>query len=421
MNSLSILLLALLAIFAALFVIDRWRARRFLRWITDPTVATMPDLAGAWGLAAAYAQRALTRRQARGEKSATRLAALLAALDALPAGILLLDSGGRILFCNAAAARHFGLDPKRDLGQHVVHLVRDPAFVAWYGQPADEPLDMQGYADAPGQPVRLVVQRGPYGEGRSLLLSTDVTVQRQTEAMRRDFVANVSHEIRTPLTVLAGFVETLQNLDLAADERAHYLSLMAQQAARIQALVADLLTLSRLEGNPPPGMGEQAGLGELTAQCATEASALSGRLYGSSAQRIEVDLTPAFDLAGAAGELRSAMGNLLANAVRYSGTQGRITARWSCDANGAARFEVADNGPGIASEHLPRLAERFYRVDRSRARQAGGEGGTGLGLSIARHVVERHGGSLQIASTLGQGSRFALIFPQARVRAGQPA
>ncbi|MDR0479225.1 MAG: PAS domain-containing sensor histidine kinase, partial [Burkholderiaceae bacterium] len=177
-------------------------------------------------------------------------------------------------------------------------------------------------------------------------------------------------------------------------------------------------TLSRLEGNPPPGLHERADLRALTAQCADEAQALSARLYGAGAQHIEVDSAPDFDLAGAAGELRSAMGNLLANAVRYSGAKGVIKARWSRDADGGARWEVADNGPGIAPEHLPRLAERFYRVDRSRARDASGEGGTGLGLSIARHVAERHGGALRIASELGQGSRFALAFPQGRVLQG---
>ena len=413
-HALSALLLALLAAGAALLVNHRRRARRFLHWIADPTAGPAPDLPGAWGLAAAYARRALARGQARADESAARLDALLAALDALPAGIVLLDGQGRIIFCNAAAAQHFGLNPARDQGQHIVHLVRDPAFVAWNEQPGGPPLEMHGHPAAPGQPVRLVVQRRPYGEGRSLLLSTDVTAQRQTEAMRRDFVANVSHEIRTPLTVLAGFVETLQNIDLPDDERAHYLGLMAQQTTRMQALVTDLLTLSRLEGNPPPGMAERASLDDLTAHCEAEALALSTRLYGPDVQHIEVDTAVDFDLAGAAGELHSAMGNLLANAVRYSGAKGRITARWSRDADGKARFEVADNGPGIEPEHLPRLAERFYRVDRSRARPADGEGGTGLGLSIVRNVAERHGGTLQIVSAPGQGSRFALVLPQAR-------
>ncbi|MDR0457901.1 MAG: PAS domain-containing protein, partial [Burkholderiaceae bacterium] len=294
------LLLAWVILSVALLAIHRWRARHFLRWIADPAERPMPDLPGAWGLAAAYARRALAREQAHASESAARLAALLAALDALPAGIMLLDGESRIIFCNAAAARHFGLDPARDQGQHVVHLVRDPAFVAWHGQPGGAPLEMSGHADAPGQPVRLVVQRHPYGKGSALLLSTDVTAQRQTETMRRDFVANVSHEIRTPLTVLAGFVEALQNLDLSENERTHYLGLMAQQAARMQTLVADLLTLSRLEGNPPPGMAERVDLSELTARCAAEALALSARLYGdgAGAQRVQADAAVDFDLAG---------------------------------------------------------------------------------------------------------------------------
>jgi two-component system phosphate regulon sensor histidine kinase PhoR len=412
-----ILLALLLAVCAALLLIDRWRARRFVRWIADPAVSPMPDLPGVWGLAAAYARRALGRQQAHTDESAARLDTLLAALDALPVGIVLLDGQSRILFCNATAAAHFGLDAARDRGQHIVHLVRDPVFITWfnwYGQ-SSSPLEMPGHA--PGQPVRLMIARQPYGDDCALLLSTDVTAQRQTEAMRRDFVANVSHEIRTPLTVLAGFVETLQSLDLSRDEQTRYLALMAQQTARMQALVGDLLTLSRLEGSPLPGMGERVDLTGLTTQCAADAQALSTRLHGPDAQQVKIKTAVDFDLAGAAGELRSAMSNLLANAVRYSGAKGKITARWSRQANGDVRFEVADNGPGIAPEHLPRLTERFYRVDRSRARHAHGDDGTGLGLVIVKHAAERHGGALQIVSAPGQGARFALVFPKVRVRA----
>jgi two-component system phosphate regulon sensor histidine kinase PhoR len=410
-----ILLALLLAVCAALLLIERWRAWRFVRWMGDPAARPMPELSGLWGLAAAYARRALGREQARAGESAARLDALLAALDALPVGIVLLDGPGRILFCNATAAAHFGLDPARDRGQHIVHLVRDPTFVTWSTRDDGTPLEMPGRSDAPGQPVRLMIARQPYGDDRALLLSTDVTAQRQTEAMRRDFVANVSHEIRTPLTVLAGFVETLQSLDLSRDEQTSYLGLMAQQTARMQALVDDLLTLSRLEGSPLPGAGERIDLAELTAQCATQARALSARLYGTGAQCVQVDTAVAFDLAGASKELHSAMANLLANAVRYSGAKGHISAGWSREPHGEARFEVSDDGPGIAPEHLPRLTERFYRVDRSRARHLNGEDGTGLGLAITRHVVERHGGVLQIVSVPGQGSRFALVFPKARV------
>ncbi|MDR2874757.1 MAG: phosphate regulon sensor histidine kinase PhoR [Methylobacillus sp.] len=419
MNFIVILLALLLAVCVALLLIERRRARRFVRWITDPAHNPMPEMSATWGLAAAYTRRALGREQAHANESAARLATLLAALDALPVGIVLLDREGRILFCNAIAAAHFELDPARDRGQHIVHLVRDPAFVAWHEQHADTPLEMTAHPDAPGLSSRLMVQRQPYGDDCALLLFTDVTAQRQTEAMRRDFVANVSHEIRTPLTVLAGFVETLQSLTLSRDEQTRYLALMAQQTTRMQALVADLLTLSRLEGSPPPGMNERADLRELTTQCAAETHALSVRLYGADAQKIEIETAPDFDLAATPAELRSAMSNLLANAVRYSGAKGKINARWSRENNGGARFEVADNGPGIAPDHLPRLTERFYRVDRSRARHAHGEDGTGLGLAIVKHVAERHGGTLQIISILGQGSRFALVFPQARVVAGQ--
>ncbi|MDR2839500.1 MAG: phosphate regulon sensor histidine kinase PhoR [Azonexus sp.] len=416
MNAILILLFVLLAGAVALLIINRQRARRFVHWIADPTASAMPDPAGDWGRAAASTRRALSRGEAQVKESAARLERLMTALDALPDGIVLLHREGRILFCNAVAAAHFGLDAERDQGQHIIHLVRDPLFVtwfSWYGEPRP-PLEMPGHANASGQPVQLLVQRQAYGADRILLLSADVTAQRRTDAMRRDFVANVSHDIRTPLTVLAGFIETLQNLDLSGDEKARYLGLMAQQTTRMQALVGDLLMLSRLEGSPLPGKGERVDLREVTAHCAAEAFALSTRLYGEEAQHLHIETAVDFDFAGAASEIRSAMSNLLANAVRYSGAKGCITARWSRDSEGNACFEVTDNGPGIAAEHLPRLTERFYRVDKSRTRQ-NDDGGTGLGLSITKHVVERHGGKLQIVSTPGQGSRFALVLARTRV------
>jgi two-component system phosphate regulon sensor histidine kinase PhoR len=419
MTWLPIILGTLLAICTALLAFNYWCAKRFVHWIADPTASTMPNLPGTWGIVSAYTRRAFRKEQSYTVQSTKRLDELLAALNALPAGIVLLDSQGRILFCNKLAASHFGLEPDQDRGQHIVHLVRDPMFLAWYAaldaSPTETRLEIPGRFDTPGSPVRLMLERQPYGDNCSLLLSTDITAQRQIETMRRDFVANVSHEIRTPLTVLAGFVETLQSLELSDEEKQHFLALMAKQAKRMQALVEDLLTLSRLEDSPLPGLDQRIDLCELTAHCASDAQALSVLLYGGKTQRIDVNLLVDFDLAGAVSELQSAMNNLLANAVRYCKAQGVITANWSRLDDGSVRFEVTDNGIGIAPEHLSRLTERFYRVDRSRARHSQGADGTGLGLAIVRHVAGRHGGTLQITSVLGQGSCFALTFPKSRV------
>jgi two-component system, OmpR family, phosphate regulon sensor histidine kinase PhoR len=251
----------------------------------------------------------------------------------------------------------------------------------------------------------------PYGMGRRLLLTRDITAVEQAEVMRRDFVANVSHEIRTPLTVLMGFVETLQNLPLNEEERSRYLGLMARQAHRMQTLVDDLLTLSRLEGSPLPGVGEWTSLPALLSNCAQEGRALSDVLGKS--QELLCDEPPGLEIAGSPHELQSAMSNLVSNAVRYTPAGGSIHVRWRALPDGRGEFSVRDSGPGIASEHLSRLTERFYRIDRSRSRETGG---TGLGLAIVKHVVQRHGGELKIDSTPGAGSTFAIQFPASRLR-----
>ena len=231
--------------------------------------------------------------------------------------------------------------------------------------------------------------------------------------MRRDFVANVSHEIRTPLTVLAGFVETLQNLPLDEEERARYLALMAQQAHRMQTLVSDLLTLSRLEGSPLPGASEWTPRRRADGAVRAGGPGAVGRACGK-AHALRFEPAPALEIAGAASELQSAMSNLVSNAVRYTPAGGNAsTCAGACCPTARGEFSVRDSGPGIAPEHISRLTERFYRVDRSRSRETGG---TGLGLAIVKHVVQRHGAELKIESTPGVGSTFAISSPPARVR-----
>jgi two-component system phosphate regulon sensor histidine kinase PhoR len=276
---------------------------------------------------------------------------------------------------------------------------------------------MPGRDNSPNRPIRLSVQLYPYGGGRLLLLSRDVTAVEQAEAMRRDFVANVSHEIRTPLTVLAGFVETLQTLPVSAHERNHYLDLMAQQSTRMQSLVHDLLMLSRLEGSPMPGVEVWTSVPTLMGQLKQDAHALT-QIIGASQQQVhDLHFDCQFDgqVAGVVQELHSAMGNLISNAIRYTPPGGRIEVSFKPAANGQAVFEVTDSGPGIAAEHLPRLTERFYRIDRSRSRETGG---TGLGLAIVKHVVQRHEAVLGVESKLGQGSRFRISLPARRLRLG---
>ena len=401
--------------------IDAWRARRFLIWISKTNASTVPALRGAWGEAAYRTARALRAEQQQAQLSSQRLNDFLAAIQASPNGVLLLDPNGRIEWCNDIAADHFGIDPQRDLLQHVGNLVREPAFSAYYASKNHErEVKLIGRHNTPAHPVKLSVQLHPYGNGHQLMLSRDITALAQADAMRRDFVANVSHEIRTPLTVLAGFVETLQSLPLSEEERAKYLDMMATQSDRMQTLVNDLLTLSRLEGSPLPGAGEAIDLRALMTQCEAEARGLSNLMHPADErpQTLRFGAAPMFDLTGSANELRSAVSNLINNAVRYTPAGGLIEVQWQRLPDGGARLVVTDSGPGIAPQHLPRLGERFYRVDRSRSRESGG---TGLGLAITKHVAQRHGGELQIRSELGHGSTFALEFPPQRVRAASTA
>ncbi|MDP2370173.1 phosphate regulon sensor histidine kinase PhoR [Rhodoferax sp.] len=417
-NPLHGLIIGLLVASALWVAIDLRRVAQLLTWLKEADQSRPLRLHGLWAEVAARASRLLRQQESRALNSERRLQEFLSAIQASPNGVVLLDALGRIEWCNETAADHFGFDPKRDMQQQIGNLVREPVFLA-YQAAGDFTHDVQmpGPRSTASRPVRLAVHLHDYGEGRRLLLSRDVTALEQAEAMRRDFVANVSHEIRTPLTVLSGFIETLQTLPLAAAERECYLALMAQQAQRMQTLVNDLLTLSRLEGSPPPRADEWVSLQRLLAQCEQEGRALSTTVAAPGHAWCVVNTGPA-ELAGSYSELLSAAGNLISNAVRYTPASGLIEVAWRTLPDGQAELSVKDAGPGIAPEHLPRLTERFYRVDRSRSRDTGG---TGLGLAIVKHVAQRHGAELRIDSVPGQGSRFAIVFPASRIRAESDA
>ena len=408
----TVMLMAALAGCYVWLALDGWRGWRLLRWLRSGDTSQIPLGSGFWGEVFDRARKLVRSRDRVLAESDNRLQEFLAALQASPNGVVLLDGDGRIEWFNQMAADHFGLDERRDMLQHLGNLVRDPVFAAYFSaKDFSRDVVMPGRNSSSSKPVRLSVHMHPYGEGRSLLLSHDITALDQADAMRRDFVANVSHEIRTPLTVLAGFVETLQSLPLKAEERNRYLDLMSQQSQRMQTLVSDLLTLSRLEGSPPPPSQEWHPLSALMAQCEQDANDLSGMLWGGT-QTLSFKTHGVLELAGSASELLSAMFNLIGNAIRYSPADKMIEVRWTSTADGGAVFSVKDLGQGIAPEHIPRLTERFYRVDRSRSRETGG---TGLGLAIVKHVSQRHGAELTIESAPGKGSLFSISFPPQRV------
>ena len=406
---------------AAWQFLDSFYAQKLLQWLRAEQSnelpahmgITQPRLPGVWGELADRIRRLLKDYNQQSRDSQARLDEVLSALQASPNGLVLLDDQGRIEWCNGTAAQHFGFDAERDVLQHIANLVREPAFKAYMAQENfSYEVVIPGNASTPARPVKLSVHIHPYGNNRKLLLSRDITAVEQAEAMRRDFVANVSHEIRTPLTVVSGFIETLQSLPLKKAERERYLALMAHQSQRMQSLVDDLLTLSRLEGRPLPSLNEWTATKTLFTQSEQEAHALS-ELIAPEGHSLSFEYGPACDIAGNYNEICSALSNLVNNAVRYTPENGAIQVRWTMLPDGRGEFSVKDTGPGIAPEHLPRLTERFYRVDRSRSRETGG---TGLGLAIVKHVTQRHGAELQMKSQLGQGSCFSIIFPAARVR-----
>ncbi len=412
---------AVAALWAALIylvlhiLIQNWKFIRFQKWLNSESLQVNPDWNGAWLDVAARINRQQLVADNSAKLNERRLQDFLLAIQASPNGVILLDGEARIDWCNDTAASHLGLDVKKDRLQHIVHLVRDPLFTRYFAQdnhPSEVLID--GRSTSVSNFRKLSVQLHKYGDGRLLLLSRDVTEVVKAEAMRRDFVANVSHEIRTPLTVLGGFVETLQSVPLDAQETQKYLQLMSSQAGRMQSLVADLLTLSQLEATQSPIGQEYVSLPDLVTQVMSEANAFTSLLAEQQIGKkhaLVFDQVPILWLMGSQKELFSALSNLVSNAIRYTPLGGLVHLTFLQTVD-QLTISVKDTGPGIASEHLPRLTERFYRIDQSRSRETGG---TGLGLAITKHVMQRHGGELQVQSEQGKGSTFNLIFPASRI------
>ncbi|MGE5453361.1 MAG: phosphate regulon sensor histidine kinase PhoR [Acidobacteriota bacterium] len=391
-----------------LSVVDTLKGHQLLDWLRTPEVSP-PRLPGIWGEVAHRVHRVIRLRDDRIQLERARLGQFLSAIEASPVGVLLLDARDHITWISPSGADHFGLDPQRDLQQRVTNLIRQPTFVQ-YLQAGDYREPVKCLTSRAGVSF-LSVQVRLYGDGLKLVLSQDITERERAENMRRDFVANVSHEIRTPLTVLTGFIETLASLPLTEVERNRVIGLMTQQADRMQSLVSDLLTLAQIEGSPRPSSDRWLRVSDLMKRIETDGLALSRDRHPMT---FSVDAKgKTMEIAGVEGEWLSAMGNLVSNAVRYTPDGARIDVKWVTLPEGGAEFSVTDGGIGIPAEHIPRLTERFYRVDGSRSRETGG---TGLGLSIVKHVVQRHGGDLKITSEPGKGSTFTLTLPSVRVR-----
>jgi len=376
---------------------------RLDRWSQAPVVDNSLEGEGAWDgiFGRLYRHEKDLRQQIAARDD--EISRLFAAIQALTDGVVALDLNNQIVYCNTTAEEQLGLVLRTDRGQPIVNLVRQPEFVA-YLEAGDFSRPLTLRSDR-GEERVLSIYVIPYAGNRQLLQIKDVTQADRLDHMRRDFVANVSHELRTPLTVLSGFLETLQEIEVDRDEQTRYLTMMAEQSSRMESIVQDLLTLSSIESAPPPE-NDTVDMANLIDKLRRDAEALSAGRH-----KIVVESDGLGDLRGSEPELVSAFGNLIANAVRYTPNGGCIRIIWKAGQEGA-EFAVEDTGIGIDAKHIPRLTERFYRVDRGRSRDAGG---TGLGLAIVKHSLNRHQAQLDIKSSPGVGSRFAAKFPASRV------
>ena len=374
-------------------------------WIDGPQQADVPDSGGAWGEVFRKLSRKL-RLDARAlAEIETRLNSFSQAMDAVPDGLVVLADHSQVQWANRAAGEHLGIRLPRDGGAIIQQLVRAPGFAEYLGSPAGQPPFILQSQAARRRVYSL--RAVPLGERNTLLVSLDVSDARRVEAMRSTFVANVSHELRTPLTVVSGFLEHFGDDNaMTGEQRQQFARLMSEQTRRMLSLVDDLLTLSRLEAEDAPASEEDIDMADLLAQLQAEAESLSAGRH-----RLQVSCSGP-GLRGNRKELHSAFGNLVSNAIRYTPTGGDIRIRWKLRA-GLGVFSVRDSGVGIAAEHLPRLTERFYRVDRGRSRDSGG---TGLGLAIVKHILLRHQAALLIDSQPGAGSNFRAEFPVWRLR-----
>ncbi|MFC6633794.1 phosphate regulon sensor histidine kinase PhoR [Microbulbifer taiwanensis] len=376
-----------------------WQQSRFNRWLANGRRGPAPTVFGIWGDISDDFYRLQRRHRREKQKLHAMLRRVQDSTSALREGIVALEDDGNLAWWNPAAGELLGLQSS-DAGQPLVNFVRDPGFVRYmHNQDASGPLTLP----APRNDARILqLEVTRYGRDEALVIVRDITRLHNLEQMRRDFVANVSHELRTPLTVIAGYLETLDGSGQAPKGWQRPLTQMCEQTARMTTLVNDLLLLARLETSERDSGREQIAVGELMERVAQEARSLSGGRH-----EIGVDCKQNTTITGDATELHSAFANLVLNAVKYSPDGGQIQMRWWVDDRGG-HFAVRDSGIGIDPIHIPRLTERFYRVDAGRSRDSGG---TGLGLAIVKHVLLRHSAEMSVDSTPGRGSTFTLHFP----------
>lgn len=411
----TIVLMLLIVLLCLILLRHLYYLRCLQAWLIEPQKRDLPRGRGRWEQVFSRLLRQYRQQMLAQKKLENSLDRFIQAGEAMPDGVMVLDEEDKIEWMNPMACAHFALNRAQDTGVLLVNLLRQPNFLRYlreqqFSQPCELKMNREG------EELILSIQLVPFDSTRKLLLSQDRTQLSRVQMVHQDFVANVSHELRTPLTVVGGFLETLRDSpDLPRETWTHFLDLMQAQTRRMEHLIKDLLALSSLEGKSSFAAQEPIDMGKLLTHLLTEAQALSQNRHEIVLQNQD-DAT----VLGEWTELHSALSNLVSNAVRYTPEGGKIEMVWRVVARENAwrgEFSVRDTGIGIAREHLPRLTERFYRVDRGRSRETGG---TGLGLAIVRQVLARHDARLEIESELGEGSIFRVILPAARVLRREP-
>ena len=377
-------------------------------WFKTPDLKSIPEGSGAWE----DIFTALLQYERNNISNQMQLSAALERFNltanAIPDGLVILSASNEIEWCTSHAESQLGLNLDTDKNLPIVNLLRDSHFIAYlYNGEYSEPFKLKSWRDSD---MVFEIQLIPFASNQKLLICRDMTQLEKVDVMRRDFIANVSHELRTPLTVVGGFLETLSDMQGAVPEAIKsYFAMMQEQTSRMRYIIEDLLTLSKIESNIEEPDNTEIDMPKLLKQIQSDALGLSHSLYKTK-HLVEIGIDQTLSITGAQSELQSALGNLVSNAVRYTPKGGKITISWYRQ-NEQAVFAVRDTGIGIEQQHIERLTERFYRVDRGRSRETGG---TGLGLSIVKHILIRHQAKLEISSEIGVGSTFSVVFPKSR-------
>jgi len=395
-----------LAVGFSAYIISLWhRFAKFENWVHGP-VAEPTYLGGMFDDISFRIHRLRQRSRKRKKRMSELLRRWQDSSGSLPDATVVINTNGTIAWFNLTASSMLGLKPS-DTGQHITNLIRNPRFVHFIRE-ADYTEHMEIPSPLDVSKV-LNVRLSAYGNKQHLLLVSDVTHLRRLMTMRRDFIANVSHELRTPLTVILGYLESLKDEEsLDQDDIKQYMDRLEPSAKRMKSLVEDLLMLSSLDTDAPASVesSEVVNVAGMVRNICAEAEQLSGGRH-----EFHCNIDKGLKIRGVDKEIYSAFMNLVSNAVRYTPDGTRVEILWQEDGDGA-KFCINDNGPGIQPEHIPRLTERFYRVDVGRSRQTGG---TGLGLAIVKQVLRRHDATLEIHSRVGQGASFCCHFPAARL------